>query len=69
MTSLNQVLLFMVSCVFTQNVVFARLLGGSALLRQTGTLKTAAAVGLQTTLALIISAAGNWRASTSENHV
>ena len=60
MTELGRMLLFMVSCVFTQNVVFARLLGGSALLRQTGTLKTAAAVGLQTTLALIISAAGNW---------
>ena len=46
MSNLTRTLLFLVSCVFTQNFVFVRLMGGSALFKKAGSVATAAVVML-----------------------
>lgn len=60
MSNLTRALLFLVSCVFTQNFVFVRLMGGSALLKKAGSVATAAIVGGYTALVMAVSAALNW---------
>lgn len=60
MSNLTRTLLFLVSCVFTQNFVFVRLMGGSALLKKAGSVATAAVVGAYTAVVMALSCALNW---------
>lgn len=60
MSNIVRALLFMASCVFAQNFVFVRLMGGSALLRKAGSVATAAIVGAYTAVVMAVSAALNW---------
>ena len=60
MSNITRALLFLVSCVFTQNFVFVRLMGGSALFKKAGSVLTAAVVGAYTALVMALSAALNW---------
>ena len=62
MTQLTKALLLLVSCVFTQNFVFVRLIGASPALKRAGTIATAAVVGVYTTLVMALAAAVNWLA-------
>ena len=48
MSDVSRLLLFMVSCVFTENVVFARLLGSDEAVRESRGVGAAAALGLAT---------------------
>lgn len=60
MNTISKLLLFMVSCVFTQNVVFVQLMGSGALYKKVGKLGTAAIVGAFMALVMTVSAAVNW---------
>lgn len=55
-----KILLFLVSCVFTQNIVFVRLMGAGTLHEKTGSVGVAAIVGVFTALVMTLSAAVNW---------
>ena len=60
MSSISRILLFMVSCVFTQNIVFVQLLGGGALYKKAGRIGTAAIVGAFMALVMTVASAVNW---------
>ena len=57
---MTRVLLFLVSCVFTQNFVFARLLGTSALFDDDRRIETAIGLGLATTVVMALASALCW---------
>ena len=59
MSNITRVLLFIVSCVFTQNVVFTRLLGVCAP-AEDRRVATAAGYGVVVALAMTLTAAGAW---------
>ena len=55
-------LMFFLSCVFTDNVVFTRALGGEALLGASDNLKSAARLGMATAVVMLISSMLGWAA-------
>ena len=57
---MTRTLLFLVSCVFTQNFVFARLLGASALFDEDRRIEAALGLGLVTTVIMALASAGCW---------
>lgn len=57
---MTRTLLFLVSCVFTQNFVFARLLGSSALFDEDRRVGTAVGLGLVTAVIMALASAGCW---------
>ena len=57
---MTRTLLFLVSCVFTQNFVFARLLGSSALFDEDRRVGTAVGLGLVTAVIMTLASAGCW---------
>lgn len=57
---MTRTLLFLVSCVFTQNFVFARLLGTSALFDEDRRVETALGLGLATAVVMTLAAALSW---------
>lgn len=57
---MTRALLFLVSCVFTQNFVFARLLGSSALFDEDRRIETALGLGLATAVIMALASAGSW---------
>ena len=57
---MTRALLFLVSCVFTQNFIFARLLGPSALFDEDRRIETALGLGLATTVVMTLAAVGCW---------
>ncbi|MBR1560828.1 MAG: electron transport complex subunit RsxA [Clostridia bacterium] len=59
MTEITRILLFMVGCVFTQNIVFARLLGAESF-RKSCRVETAAVYGLAVTLAMVLASVCFW---------
>lgn len=62
MTGITRILLFMVSCVFTQNVVFARLLGSGAAVTEKRGVGVAAGMGLAVTVVMTLTALCGWLA-------
>ena len=63
MSGISRILMFMVSCVFTENVIFARLLGDEAL-GEEHRLGVAAGYGLATAAAMAIASALAWLLDT-----
>ena len=57
---MTRTLLFLVSCVFTQNFVFAKLLGSSALFDEDRRVGTAVGLGLVTAVIMTLASAGCW---------
>ena len=57
---MTRTLLFLVSCVFTQNFVFARLFGASALFDEDRRIETALGLGLVTTVIMAVASALCW---------
>lgn len=57
---MTRALLFLVSCVFTHNFVFSRMLGTGALLDRDRSIEAAALLGLVVTAVMTVSAAINW---------
>ena len=57
---MTRTLLFLVSCVFTQNFVFARLLGSSALFDEDRRVETALGLGLVTAVIMTLASVGCW---------
>ncbi len=57
---MTRTLLFLVSCVFTQNFVFAKLLGSSALFDEDRRVETAVGLGLVTAVIMALASAGCW---------
>lgn len=57
---MTRTLMFLVSCVFTQNFVFARLLGSSALFDEDRRVETAIGLGLVTAVIMALASAGCW---------
>ena len=57
---MTRTLLFLVSCVFTQNFVFVRLFGASALFDEDRRIETALWLGLATTVIMTLASAGCW---------
>ena len=57
---MTRTLLFLVSCVFTHNFVFARLLGSSALFDEDRRVGTAVGLGLVTAVIMALASAGCW---------
>ena len=62
MTGISRALLFMVSCVFAQNVVFTRLLGCEALGEGRDRLGTAVGLGLVVTAVMALTSLLGWMA-------
>ena len=61
---MTRTLLFLVSCVFTQNFVFVKLFGASALLNEDRRIETALWLGLATTVIMTLASAGCWALET-----
>lgn len=57
---MTRILLFMVSCVFTHNIVFGRMLGAGAVADEGRSIETSAKVGLLVTAIMTVTAAVNW---------
>jgi len=57
---MTRTLLFLVSCVFTQNFVFARLMGASALFNEDRRVETALGLGLVTAAIMAVASALCW---------
>ena len=57
---MTRILLFMVSCVFTHNIVLGRMLGAGALCDESRRIETAAALGLLVTAIMTVTSAVNW---------
>ena len=60
MTGISRILLFMVSCVFTQNVVFVRLLGSGEAVREDRGVGAAACIGIATAAVMTLAALCGW---------
>ena len=57
---MTRTLLFLVSCVFTQNVIFVRLMGANALFDEDRRIETALGLGLVTAVIMALASAGCW---------
>ena len=57
---MTRILLFMVSCVFTHNIVLGRMMGAGALTDGDRSIENAALLGLVVTVIMTVSAAVNW---------
>lgn len=57
---MTRILLFMVSCVFTYNLVFVRMLGVSSIMDDSHSIEAAAGIGLLVTVIMTASSAVNW---------
>lgn len=60
MSGISKALLFLVSCVFTQNVVLVRMFAGSAFFRRERRVEAAAWLGLAAALAMTLTALCGW---------
>ena len=59
MSNITSVLLFIVGCVFTQNIVFIRLLGACAL-DESRSIETALGYGVAATVVMVLASACTW---------